>query len=134
MRKFLKLLLFSIFIVMVALGSGFLSYVITTNILTKNGEITDNVMEEDVLKTTASVIASGEDEKSYDDYKFSYYVVKLEDNVLNIYVNYKDHEELLYGEEINPYDLNSEERELLKNGVILDEMSKVTELTENFTS
>ncbi len=134
MKKFFKLLLFSIFIMMVALGSGFLSYVITSNILTKNGQITDEVIDENAVKTTASVIASEEDAKSYDDYKFNYYVVKLEDNVLNIYVNYKDHEELLYGEEINPYDLTMEERELLKNGVRLEEMSKVTELTENFTS
>lgn len=134
MKKFFKLLLFGVFIVTIALGSGFLSYVITTNILTKNGQITDSVVNENAVKTTASVITSGEGVKSYDDYKFNYYVVKLEDNVLNIYVNYKDHEELLYGEVINPYDLSAEERELLKNGVRLEEMSKVTELTENFTS
>ena len=134
MKKFFKLLLFSVFIAMVALGSGFLSYVITTNIITKNGQVTDKTIDEKAVKTTASVISSGEDAESYDDYKFNYYVVKLEDNVLNIYVNYKDHEELLYGEKINPYDLSAEERELLRNGVRLEEMSKVTELTENFTS
>ncbi len=134
MKKFFKVLLFSIFIVTVAIGSGFLSYVITTNVLTKNGEIADNVIGDDAVTTTSSVVASGEEVKAYEDYKFNYYVVKLEDNVLNIYVNYKDHEELLYGEEINPYDLSPDERELLKNGVRLEEMSKVTELTENFTS
>lgn len=134
MKKFFKLLLFSIFIMSIAIGSGFLSYVITTNILTKNGEIKENVASDDAVKTTSAVVTSVDSVKPYDDYKFNYYVVKLEDNVLNIYVNYKDHEELLYGEEINPYDLSPDERELLKNGVKLEEMSKVTELTENFTS
>lgn len=134
MKKFFKLLMFGVFIIGIALGSGVLSYVITTNILMKNGQITDGVKNENAVKTTASVITNEEDAVSFDDYEFNYYMVKLEDNVLNIYVNYKDHEELLYGEEINPYDLSAEERELLKNGVKLDEMSKVTELTENFTS
>ena len=134
MKKFLKTLLLGVFVAIIAVGSGVLSYKITSDILMKNNEPGKEELKMPSVRTSAVAMTNGGTSTTVKDYEFMFYIVKLEENVLNVYANYKDHEELLYGERINPYDLSVDEREMLKDGVRLEEMSQVTELTENFTS
>ena len=134
MKKFIKMMLLGILVVIVAVGSGVLSYKITSEVLSKTGKMNKEELMMPAIETSAVAMSNNETSNSVKDFEFRFYVVKLEEDVLNVYANYKDHEELLYGERINAYDLSTEEREMLKAGVRLEEMSQVTELTENYTS
>lgn len=141
MKRFIKTFLFCTLALGLAIASGSLAYIAATDILKKNPY--EKRKETAVGQAPAqSVSASAEigdgafaaESKEESNVKFNYYTVKLEDGLLNVYVNYDKHEELLYGEKINITDLSENDKELLQNGVRLEEMSKVTELTENFTS
>lgn len=133
MRKILKTASFCIIALAVAALSGYGSYVITSKVLERgSGEIRARENEIKVPSTEVSAIADAQDISENTD--FNYYMVKLEDDILNIYVNYEEHEELLYGEKINVGDLSDEDKQTLQTGVELEEMSKVTEFIENFTS
>ena len=133
MRKILKTASFCIIALAVAALSGFGSYFITLKMLQRGeGEVRTRKNELEVSSTEVSATADAPDISENTD--FNYYMVKLEDDILNIYVNYKEHEELLYGEKINVGDLSIEDKKTLEDGVELEEMSKVTEFIENFTS
>ncbi len=138
MKKILKGMFFCIAVLAIAGISGVASYVITSNILGRNPyeEKTETArMQTPVVTSEAAAETEDKALQATDaQNKFNHYTVKLEDDILNVYVNYKEHEELLFGEKINTGDLSTEDREMLINGVKLEEMSKVTELTENFTS
>ena len=138
MKRFLKGMFFCITVLMIAGISGVASYIITSNILGRNpyNEKTETAKMQ-IPVAVGGVTAETDDEVSAEadtQTEFKHYTVKLEDDILNVYVNYKEHEELLFGEEINVGDLSTEDKEMLISGVKLEEMSKVTELTENFTS
>jgi len=137
MKNILRTGMLCLVALIIAAASGLASYIITLKILNK--EISDNRMTAKELQMPpVSVSAQAEtemfSEKKNQNGEFNFYTVKLEDDMLNVYVNYEKHEELLYGEKINIWDLSEEDKKMLMEGVRLEGMSEVTSLTENFTS
>lgn len=142
MKKIAKSVFLSVLAVFIAIASAAASYLITLNTLKKSPAYEERIKKE--LKggdgETVTVSAQGETtsrtaaENKNGDYKFKFYKVRLEDNMLNVYVNYEKHEELLYGEKINAADLSAEDRKTLEAGKTFDEMGKLTGFMENFTS
>lgn len=139
MKRIFKTAMFCLTALLIAAASGLASYVITLKILDKEIPDERNAAKEMQMPATevsaeaepTPLSGSGKENESS---KFNFYTVKLEDDTLNIYVNYEQHEELLYGEKINTGDLSEEDKTLLENGVRLEGMGEVTSLTENFTS
>lgn len=142
MKKIAKSVFLSVLAVFIAIASAAASYLITLNTLKKSPAYEERIKKE--LKSgdgeTVTVSAQGETtsrtaaENKNGDYKFKFYKVRLEDNMLNVYVNYEKHEELLYGEKINATDLSADDRKTLEAGKTFDEMGKLTGFMENFTS
>ena len=142
MKKIAKSVFLSVLAVFIAIASAAASYLITLNTLKKSPAYEERIKKE--LKggdgETVTVSAQGETtsrtaaENKNGDYKFKFYKVRLEDNMLNVYVNYEKHEELLYGEKINATDLSADDRKTLEAGKTFDEMGKLTGFMENFTS
>lgn len=142
MKKIAKSVFLSVLAVFIAIASAAASYLITLNTLKKSPAYEERIKKE--LKCgdgeTVTVSAQGETtsrtaaENKNGDYKFKFYKVRLEDNMLNVYVNYEKHEELLYGEKINAADLSADDRKTLEAGKTFDEMGKLTGFMENFTS
>jgi len=136
--KIIKPIMFSIFAVLIAVLSSLTSYIITSNILKK--EPVQNLRSQRAVDEVAVSVSAKEEVKSEDDLSqsesmgFKCYLVKLEGDKINVYVNYKEHEELLYGEQINISDLSTEDKEILTEGKEFEKMSELTEFTENFTS
>lgn len=143
LKKIAKSVFLSVLAVFIAIASAAASYLITLNTLKKSPAYEERIKKE--LKSgdseTVTVSAQGETtsraasgENVNGDYKFKFYKVRLEDNMLNVYVNYEKHEELLYGEKINTTDLSADDRKTLEAGKTFDEMGKLTGFMENFTS
>lgn len=142
LKKFAKSVFLSVLAVFIAIASAAASYMITLNTLKKSPAYEERIKKE--LKSgdgeAVTVSAQGETtsrasgENANGDYKFKFYKVRLEDNMLNVYVNYEKHEELLYGEKINTADLSADDRKTLEAGKTFDEMGKLTGFMENFTS
>ena len=139
MKTTVKSLFMCVVSVFVAALAAFMSYVITLNMLKKSPAYEEKLKKE-AEGISRSVSASsdvsprliGEGSEEHD--RFKLYKVRLEDDVLNVYVNYEKHEEFLYGEKINVLDLSEEDRKILTEGKTFEEMGKLTEFTENFTS
>ena len=136
--KIIKTIIFSIFAVLIAVLSSIASYIITSSILKK--EPVQNLISQRPADEVTGSVSAKEEVMSEDDLSqsesmgFKYYLVKLEGDKINVYVNYKEHEELLYGEQINISDLSTEDKEILTEGKEFKKMSELTEFTENFTS
>lgn len=136
--KIIKPIIFSIFAVLIAVFSAVTSYIVTSNIL-KQEPVRNLSIQKPADEVSVSVSAQEETEIDDDltqneSLGFKYYLVKLEGDKINVYVNYKEHEELLYGEQINISDLSTEDKEILTEGKEFERMSELTEFTENFTS
>ena len=136
--KILKPIILSVFAVVIAVMSSIASYVITANILKResneNFAVKKSVQDVPVSVSAQSEIEPVSEPNGSESLGFKYYMVKLEGDKINVYVNYKEHEELLYGEQINVSDLSIEDKELLTEGKEFEKMSELTEFTENFTS
>lgn len=136
--KILKPIILSVFAVVIAVMSSIASYVITANILKResneNFAVKKSVQDVPVSVSAQSEIEPVSEPNGSESLGFKCYMVKLEGDKINVYVNYKEHEELLYGEQINVSDLSIEDKELLTEGKEFEKMSELTEFTENFTS
>lgn len=137
MKAVIKGVVLSISAIFVAVLAATASYFITVNVLRKSSSYQERLKSvgSEVTQVSASAAISpringGESM----DGRFKLYKVKLEDDMLNVYVNYEKHEELLYGEKVNLADLSEEDKKILTEGKTFEEMSAVTEFTENFTS
>lgn len=135
--KILKPILLSIFAVVIAVLSSIASYIITSNILKR--EPVKNLKSQTVMEEVPTFVSAQDDaevekEEGINFSEFKHYLVKLEGDKINVYVNYEEHEELLYGEQINISDLSTEDKEILTKGKEFEKMSELTEFTENFTS
>lgn len=136
--KILKPVILSIFAVVIAVLSSVASYIITSNILKKEpAQILKSRTAIEEMPVSVSAKSETEEEENTNEAVssgFKHYMVKLEGDKINVYVNYEEHEELLYGEQINLSDLSTEDKEILTEGVQFKKMSELTEFTENFTS
>lgn len=136
--KIIKPIILSICAVLIAVLSSVASYIITANILKKEpaAEVeTKQVVSEAPVSVSAQESSEDEEKTNETDSSgFKYYLVRLEGDKLNVYVNYEEHEELLYGEQLNLNDLSEEDKNILTEGKQFEKMSELTEFTENFTS
>ena len=137
--KIIKPVILSIFAVIIAVLSSVASYIITASILKK--EPVKEVNSRAAVEKLPPAVSAGAEVKAEENDKteaiaggFKYYMVKLEGDKINVYVNYKEHEELLYGEQINLNDLSEDDKKILTEGVQFKNMSELTEFTENLTS
>lgn len=135
--KIIKPLLFSIFAVFIAVASSVASYIITASILKKEPAVSIGAgkqIEDVPVSALAKTDAYDETADKEENTDFKHYLVRLEGDKINVYVNYEEHEELLYGEQINLGDLSIEDKKILTEGKKFEKISELTEFTENFTS
>ena len=131
--KILKPVLLSFFAVFVAVFSAVASYIITGNILNKASE---KAINEISGKENTVVVSNTEADavKAKNNEDLKKYFIKLEGDKINIYVSFEEHEELLFGEQINISDLSEADIKILSEGVEFEKMSELYAFAENFTS
>lgn len=127
--------MFFILVTFVAVGTGFATYTITKNImeekasaLTEAASVPDRYPVE--VQASTERVASGHDQPQ----PFEYYLVRLEGDLLDVYVSHGGKEEFLYNKEVYKNDLSQEDTEMLIAGVKLQSASELTGFIENFTS
>ncbi len=130
-----KIFMLFVLVTFVAVGTGFATYTITKNImeeksavLTETASVPDRypVESEDARESMAS---------SHDEPQpFEYYLVRLEGDLLDVYVSHGGKEEFLYNKEVYKNDLSQEDTKMLIAGVKLKSASELTGFIENFTS
>lgn len=131
--KILKPVLLSFFAVFVAVFSAIASYIITGNILNKASEKAINeISGKENTVVVSNTEANAVKAKNNEDLKK--YFIKLEGDKINIYVSFEEHEELLFGEQINISDLSEADIKILSEGVEFEKMSELYAFAENFTS
>ncbi len=130
-----KFILLLVLLIAVAGISGYLSYVVTSNILKTEIAATENIGE---IESRGSAGRVANEEKSYSKgdthIRLDHYIVRLEGQELSVYASTGGKEEFLYTEPIYVNDLSAEDIETLRNGVNLDNSSELTGFIENFTS
>ncbi len=127
-----QFILLLVVLVFVAGVSGYLSYVVTSNILSAEADLTENA-EKTPRKTIDK--KTSEDEKTQNQHlSLDFYIVRLEGQELSVYASSDGEEEFLYNEPIYVNDLSAEDIETLRTGVNLKNSSELTGFIENFTS
>lgn len=135
--KIIKPILLSIFAVVIAILSSVASFIITSKILKKEPAevfVDQKITKEIPVSVSAEIDDAEKDIDEKETHGFKHYLVKLEGDKINVYVNYEEHEELLYGEQINIRDLSEEDKSILTEGKSFETMGELVEFTENFTS
>lgn len=136
MKSIGRFFLFFAVMLVVAAGSGCITYFVTLNMLKDSipPETRVAAVKADSSGvnggTEVSAAAAPEDKPM----SLDFYVVRLEGENLSVYASCSGREEFLYNEPIYVSDLSEEDQKLLKNGVRLKSSSELTGFLENFTS
>ena len=127
-KKIFKWIGIFVFLLAVAAISWLTSYYVTTK---------TNQHYENEENTSYAVFAEDKVEKKEDNGRkitFEYYIVRLEGNLLNVYVCADNSEEFLYSEEIVTSNLTKTDIEFLEQGTVLYTTGQLTQFMENFVS
>lgn len=128
-KKLFKSLSVGLIVFMAAILCGYISYVITLRYQT---ELLSDIAKKDNVSAAAnmSTLPLSESEPILVDY----YIARLEDNKLSIYISSNQKEAFLYSLDIYEADFPKEDIERLRNGVILKTKQDLTSFEEDFTS
>ncbi len=130
-----KFILLLILLIAVAGVSGYLSYVVTSNILRTETLATEKAGESEIhAGARENAKEKGSSAKDNTHIQLDHYIVRLEGEELSVYASSDGREEFLYNEPIYVNDLSAEDIEILQSGVNLDSSSELTGFIENFTS
>ena len=127
-KKILKGVGIFIFLIAVAGVSWITSYYVTTK--TNEKFSAENPASYAVFAQEDSDLKSDEVNKI----EFEYYIVRLEDEALNVYTCADNSEEFLYSEKIITSNLTKMDLEFLERGTVLYTTAQLTEFMENFVS
>lgn len=127
-----RFILLLVVLVFVAGVSGYLSYVVTSNILSAEADLAENI-EKTPRKATDKKTSEDENPQNH-HLSLDFYIVRLEGQELSVYASSDGEEEFLYNEPIYVNDLSAEDIETLRSGVNLKSSSELTGFIENFTS
>lgn len=130
-----KFILLLVLLIAVAGISGYLSYVVTSNILKTEALATEEVGESEAHGNARRTVKEKSATSNGDTHiSLDHYIVRLEGQQLSVYASTDGKEEFLYTEPIYVNDLSAEDIETLQNGVNLNTSSELTGFIENFTS
>ncbi len=128
-----KMLVGFVLMLAVAAGSGYVSFLITSNMVQKKLADDKKVITTNISSTPV-VQETGNGEIESKPVSYDYYIVRLEGENLGIYACNGGKEEFLYNEAVFVRDLSDDDLKLLKEGVKLQNTSELTGFVENFTS
>ncbi len=128
-KKIFKSLSVGLIVFMAAILCGYISYVITLRYQT---ELLTDMAEKDKVSAAANLSALPLSET--EPILVDYYIARLEDNKINIYISSDQKEAFLYSLDIYEADFPKEDMEKLRNGVILKNKQELTSFEEDFTS
>lgn len=127
-KKILKGVGIFVFLIAVAGVSWITSYYVTTK--TNEKFSAEN-------SASYAVFAQEDNDAEPDEankIEFEYYIVRLEDEALNVYTCADNSEEFLYSEKIITSNLTKMDLEFLERGTVLYTTAQLTEFMENFVS
>lgn len=128
-KKLFRGLVLGVIVFSLAVLTGYVSYVITYRY--------QNRRLENSMPGTAAVEAAdssnGSDEAVAAAADSEYYMARLENNNISIYLCRSGKEEFLYALKINPGDLSEDDIRQLSNGIILENKQRLAVFEEDFT-
>ena len=129
-KKLFRSLMLGIIIFSVAVLAGYLSYVVTYRYqIQKMEEAVPREMAMAAETAAQDAIPLQESQSSGSNY----YVARLENNDISIYICTDGKESFLYTLDIYAGDLSEEDVRQLKQGVVLDDRQKLAAFEEDFT-
>lgn len=129
MKKIFKSLSVGLIVFMAAILCGYISYFITLRYQT---ELLGDLASKD--KVSAAVNSGALPLSENEAVPVDYYIARLEDNKIFIYVSSNGKEAFLYSMDIFEADFPKEDIEKLRHGVILKTRQELTSFEEDFTS
>lgn len=129
-----KIFLVFVLLVVVALATGFVTYILTRRVSEEDSVKTVEAAETEDEKTETVEVTVSEREPQDGDISQEYYTVRLEGTTLGVYAINDGKEEFLYHADVYKNDLSADDLVLLQQGVKLMNMSELTGFIENFTS
>ncbi len=128
-KKLFRGLVLGVIVFSLAVLTGYVSYVITYRYQNRR-------LENSMPGTAAAEAAdssNGSDEAVAAAADSEYYMAKLENNNISIYLCRSGKEEFLYALKINPGDLSEDDIRQLSNGIILENKQRLAVFEEDFT-
>lgn len=130
-----KIFMLFVLVTFVAVGTGVATYTVTKNIMEeKASQVSETVSVPDKYPVESESGQGSVARRSEDPERFEYYLVRLEGDLLDVYVSHGGKEEFLYNKEVYKNDLSDEDKKMLIAGVKLKSASELTGFIENFTS
>lgn len=127
-KKFLKSLSVGLIVFFIAILCGYISYTIT---LKYQKELLDDIAGKDNVAATSSQTVTLKDGETV---MADYYVARLEEDKIAVYVSVNQKEAFLYSMDIYETDFPKEDIEKLRNGIIFNTRQELTSFEEDFTS
>ncbi len=130
-KKLFHSLILGVIVFSVAVLAGYLSYVITYRYQTER--VKENLLSSGMAE--ASPVNAGARPLTQEDVlAVDYYIAKLENEDIAIYISTKGKEAFLYSLDIRPGDLTEEDTLRLTQGMILKTRKELVSFEEDFTS
>ena len=130
-----KIFMLFVLVTFVAVGTGVATFTVTKNIMEgKASQVSEAVSVHDKYPVESEPGQGNAASRSEDPERFEYYLVRLEGDLLDVYVSHGGKEEFLYNKEVYKNDLSDEDKKMLIAGVKLKSASELTGFIENFTS
>lgn len=130
-KKLFHSLILGVIVFSVAVLAGYLSYVITYRYQTER--VKENLLSSGMAEASP-VNASARPLTQEDILAVDYYIAKLENEDIAIYISTKGKEAFLYSLDIRPGDLTEEDILRLTQGMILKTRKELVSFEEDFTS